>query len=89
MSARLVVIDDDRAFREILEADPVYVGTALEWAVESNNEEIAADMLQGVLDGLGGARRVEPPSVWLSIGPKLLASFDRTVRERAMTLAVA
>jgi putative heme-binding domain-containing protein len=45
-------------------------------------------MLQGVIDGLGGAREVGMPGDWRTAGPKLLASRDRVVRERAMILAV-
>jgi putative heme-binding domain-containing protein len=73
--------------RKITALDPANAGMALAWAVESNDFTVPRDMLQGIIDGLGGAREVAAPSEWLSAGPKLLASRDRQVRERAMDLA--
>lgn len=54
---------------------------------ESDNG-LSRDVLHGIIDGLGGIRERPAPFRWSGDGPKLLASSDRAVRERAMTLAV-
>jgi len=74
--------------RKAVATDLAYVGMALTWAIDSRDDQVARDMLQGIIDGLGGAREVKAPLDWLTAGPKLLASSDRNVRERAMILAV-
>jgi putative membrane-bound dehydrogenase-like protein len=74
--------------RKATAADPVYMGMMFARATVSPDPQVARDMLQGIIDGLGGAREVAMPSDWVTAGPKFLTSSDRVVRERAMTLAV-
>jgi putative membrane-bound dehydrogenase-like protein len=74
--------------RKATAIDPSHAGMALAWAVESDDFTVPRGMLQGIIDGLGGAREVVAPSEWAIAGPKLLASRDRQVRDRAMILAV-
>jgi putative membrane-bound dehydrogenase-like protein len=57
-------------------------------AVGSNDAAVQRDVLQGILDGLGGVRAAPAPTGWNGYAPKLLASEDAGVRERAMILAV-
>jgi putative heme-binding domain-containing protein len=73
--------------RKATATDPVSMGLLLNHAVATKDPFVARDMLQGILDGLGGVRQVTMPSDWITAGPKLLASSDGVVRERAMTLA--
>jgi putative membrane-bound dehydrogenase-like protein len=86
-AARLSTLQTNIARRATI-ADPAYMGSILIWAVESGSSTAARNALQGILDGLGGVREVAPPSDWITAGPKLLASRDKAVRERAMALAV-
>jgi putative membrane-bound dehydrogenase-like protein len=74
--------------RKATATDPANAGMALAWSVESRDSMVTRDMLQGVIDGLGGVRETPAPSEWLNAGPKLLASPSREVRDRAMSLAV-
>jgi hypothetical protein len=55
---------------------------------EVNEDDLRRDVLQGTIDGLGGIRERPAPFGWGEVGRKLLASSDRLVRERAMSLAV-
>jgi putative heme-binding domain-containing protein len=74
--------------RKAVATNPVYMGVVLNHAVESRDPQVPRDVLQGIIDGLGGAREVQAPSHWVSAGPKLLANRDPIARERAMILAV-
>lgn len=60
----------------------------LELASSTIDEAIRGDVLQGILDGLGGVRELTTPKAWNIAGPKFLASSSKEVRDRAMILAV-
>jgi len=85
--ARLPVVREFIA-RKATATDAENIGAPLAWAVESSDTAVARDMLQGVIDGLGGIRATKAPMEWVAAGPELLASKDATVRDRAMVLAV-
>lgn len=55
----------------------------------ARSDAVRADLLQGMIDGLGGAREVAAPTGWTTVSPTLLASTDRVVRDRSRVLAVA
>src|SRR5262245_10835421 len=74
--------------RKIVATDAASLGTAIAWANESRAEGAQRDALQGIIDGLGGAREVKAPSEWKAASPRLLSSHDNAVRVRAMILAV-
>ena len=74
--------------RKAVTTDTTFIGTALTWANESGDAAVQRDVLGGIIDGLGGAREVKGPAEWQTAGPRLLASRDPAVRDRAMILAV-
>ncbi|HEX3146756.1 MAG TPA: PVC-type heme-binding CxxCH protein [Gemmataceae bacterium] len=74
--------------RKATATDLAYIDLMLAQAVGTSGPAVAHDLLQGIIDGLGGAREVKAPSEWETAGPELLASRDPRVRERAMVLAV-
>lgn len=52
------------------------------------SEEVAADLLEGILQGLEGQRRVAMPESWPAAFAKLSNSPSAVVRDRAVSLAV-
>jgi len=60
----------------------------LQAASRSKDVGIQRDLLQGIIDGLGGVRETPAPESWAESGRALLASADTGVRDRAMNLAV-
>jgi putative membrane-bound dehydrogenase-like protein len=64
------------------------ISPLLEMAAGSVDSALQADVLQGIIEGLGGIREVAAPAGWKEAGPKLLANKSGDVRNRAMNLAV-
>src|SRR5262249_5958027 len=52
--------------RKATATDPVYMGMMLAHATPSPDPQVARDMLQGIIDGLGGTREVTMPSDWVT-----------------------
>jgi putative membrane-bound dehydrogenase-like protein len=74
--------------RKSTATDPSSVGALIADASVAKTPAIARDILQGMIDGFGGAREVAMPSEWNAAAPKLLGASDVAVRQRAMILAV-
>jgi hypothetical protein len=74
--------------RKATATDPMYMNLHLNHAVATNDLLVTQEMLQGIIEGLGGVRQVTMPSAWITVGSQLLASADGVVHERAMILAV-
>jgi putative membrane-bound dehydrogenase-like protein len=74
--------------RKATSIDPNTVGPILEWVAKSGTGHQRVDLLQGMIDGLGGARETGAPTGWAEAGPTFLASTNPQVRDRAMILAV-
>jgi putative membrane-bound dehydrogenase-like protein len=74
--------------RKATMADHANMSLLVSRASEATDSLVSRDLLQGIIDGLGGARQIQSPSDWVTAGPKFLKSSDRAVRERAMILAV-
>lgn len=74
--------------RKAIAADPQYTSLVLKHAVETKDSSVTREMLDGVTAGLGGVRQATMPPDWATVGPKLLASSDAVVRDRATALAV-
>jgi len=86
-SAKLPIVRELIA-RKSVATDPASLAMVIDRAGASAESSAARDILEGVIDGLGGAREVKAPAAWTTAGPKLLASRDRDLRDRAMILAV-
>jgi putative membrane-bound dehydrogenase-like protein len=74
--------------RKATSIEPNYVSAILAGVAKSGSVDQRADMLQGMIDGLGGAREVAAPFGWAEAGPVFLRSSNAKIRERAMILAV-
>jgi putative membrane-bound dehydrogenase-like protein len=90
LSATKLALPREFIARKAAATDPRHIGRMIEWAVETKSPQIQRDVLQGIIDGLGGTRVLQNPAGWhwKTAGVRLLASDDREVRSRAMTLAV-
>jgi putative membrane-bound dehydrogenase-like protein len=74
--------------RKATSRDSGQIANLLKFAAQSNQPRISSDVLQGIIEGLNGARQIQMPKEWQTSGPTLLGSRNRAVREHAMTLAV-
>jgi putative membrane-bound dehydrogenase-like protein len=74
--------------RKVTAIDAANLAGTLAYAGDCGDAGVARAVLQGITDGLGGVREFAMPAAWTTAGPKLLASSDAVVRERAMILAV-
>jgi putative membrane-bound dehydrogenase-like protein len=74
--------------RKAIGANRDNINALLGLAADTKDTSVARDMLQGILDGLGGVRQTPMPPEWKTAGPALLVHTEEAVSERAMALAV-
>lgn len=73
--------------RKATSVNPAYIRKLLEYAASSSSA-VQRDILAGIQDALGATRELPAADGWKEYSPKLLASNDASVREKAMVIAV-
>jgi len=74
--------------RKLVALDTANISVLIQTAAGSKDPVFQRDLLQGILDGLGGIRQLAMPKAWTTYAPDLRQSSSADVRQLAMILAV-
>jgi len=74
--------------RKLTSLENSNITALLEASTRSKDSVFQRDVLQGILEGIGGTRQLAMPDAWTKASPVLLASSSADVRQQAMILAV-